>query len=110
MAPGGVCSFPVTTLITGQGTVTAGGPYIGGETATVTATPSPGSLFTGFGVGSFLFGEALSLGFRAALLMFSTVQLAAAGIAFALFSQESSGGLARPPLAAGAPATPASQS
>ena len=45
-------------------------------------------LFTGFGVGSFLFGEVLRLGFGPALAIFSTVQLGAAVAAIPLFRVE----------------------
>ncbi|PWB81843.1 MAG: MFS transporter [Candidatus Methylomirabilota bacterium] len=45
-------------------------------------------LFIGFGVGSFLFGEVLRLGFGVALAIFSTVQLAAALLAIPLFRRE----------------------
>lgn len=46
------------------------------------------TLFTGFGVGSFLFGEVLYLGFGAALAIFSAVQLLAALAAILLFRKE----------------------
>ena len=45
-------------------------------------------LFTGFGVGSYLFGEALRLGFSAALAIFAVAQLLAAVIAVRLFGSE----------------------
>jgi predicted MFS family arabinose efflux permease len=45
-------------------------------------------LFTGFGLGSLLFGAALPLGFEAALALFSTVQLGAAVVAIPLFRSE----------------------
>ncbi len=45
-------------------------------------------LFTGFGLGSLLFGAALPLGFGAALALFSIVQLAAAVVALPLFRSE----------------------
>lgn len=48
------------------------------------------ALFTGFGVGSLLFGEALRLGFDAALAIFSGVQLLAGGAALFLFRSETS--------------------
>jgi len=45
-------------------------------------------LFTGFGLGSLLFGAALQLGFEAALALFSLVQLGAAVVAIPLFRSE----------------------
>jgi len=45
-------------------------------------------LFTGFGVGSYLFGEALRLGFGTALAMFAVAQFLAAVIAVRLFHSE----------------------
>lgn len=45
-------------------------------------------LFTGFGIGSFLFGEALQLGFGAALGIFSVVQVAVTLAAIPLFRSE----------------------
>jgi predicted MFS family arabinose efflux permease len=45
-------------------------------------------LFTGFGVGSLLFGEALRLGFGTALAIFSGLQLLATGLAVPLFHSE----------------------
>src|SRR5438034_527007 len=45
-------------------------------------------LFTGFGLGSLLFGAALPLGFGAALALFSSVQLGAALLALPLFRSE----------------------
>ena len=49
------------------------------------------TLFIGFGVGSFLFGEALRLGFSPALGIFSAVQLLAAVAGVHLFGSESAG-------------------
>lgn len=46
------------------------------------------TLFTGFGLGSLLFGEALRLGFGPALAIFSAVQLGAAVAAIFLFRSE----------------------
>lgn len=46
------------------------------------------ALFVGFGVGSLLFGEALRLGFPAALGFFAAVQLAAGLLGLRLFRQE----------------------
>ena len=51
------------------------------------------ALFTGFGIGSFLFGEALRLGFDSALAIFSAVLLLAAGFALPLFHSEISSSL-----------------
>jgi len=45
-------------------------------------------LFTGFGLGSLLFGAALQLGFQGALALFSSLQLAAAVVALPLFRSE----------------------
>jgi len=45
-------------------------------------------LFTGFGVGSYLFGEALRLGFGTALAMFAVAQFVVAVIAVGLFHSE----------------------
>jgi len=45
-------------------------------------------LFTGFGLGSFAFGEALPLGFAAAFKIFAVAQLAAAIVALAAFRAE----------------------
>ncbi len=45
-------------------------------------------LFTGFGLGSLLFGEALTLGFGEALAIFSAIQVAAAIAAIPLFRSE----------------------
>ena len=47
-------------------------------------------LFTGFGIGSLLFGEALRLGFGTALVVFGSIQLLAAGLAIPLFRSETS--------------------
>ena len=46
------------------------------------------ALFTGFGIGSLLFGEALRLGFAEALAIFGVVQLVAAFAAIPLFRSE----------------------
>jgi len=46
------------------------------------------TLFTGFGIGSFLFGETLRLGFGPALALFSGLQLLAAILAVPLFWSE----------------------
>ena len=53
-------------------------------------------LFTGFGLGSLLFGEALTLGFGNALAVFSVVQLAAAFTAIPLFRSETTPSASRP--------------
>ncbi|MGA9725261.1 MAG: MFS transporter, partial [Candidatus Binatus sp.] len=103
-----LAAIAVTTLSLGYdmtqpllaGIVTSLDPKRGGQAMGLNVF----ALFIGFGVGSFLFGEALSLGFRSALLMFALVQLAAAGVAVRLFRQEISSGLAR----AAVPETPAS--
>lgn len=52
-------------------------------------------LFTGFGIGSLLFGEALRLGFDSALAIFSAVLLLAAGVAIPSFRSETSSGSKR---------------
>jgi len=46
------------------------------------------TLFTGFGIGSLLFGEALRWGFGPTLAIFSTIQLLAAVVAIPLFRSE----------------------
>jgi hypothetical protein len=46
------------------------------------------TLFTGFGIGSLLFGEALFLGFNSALAIFSVGQLLIAVAAIPLFRSE----------------------
>jgi len=48
-------------------------------------------LFTGFGLGSYLFGEALRLGFPSALGLFGAVLLVAALLAVPLFASETTG-------------------
>jgi predicted MFS family arabinose efflux permease len=48
------------------------------------------ALFTGFGVGSLLFGWALQLDFARALVIFSTVQALAGIMAVSLFREETS--------------------
>ena len=53
-------------------------------------------LFTGFGLGSLLFGEALRLGFDSALAIFCSVQLVAAVIAIPLFHSEAQGTARQP--------------
>lgn len=53
-------------------------------------------LFTGFGLGSLLFGEALALGFGTALAIFSAVQLVAALAAIPLFHVETTPSAPRP--------------
>jgi hypothetical protein len=50
------------------------------------------TLFTGFGVGSFLFGQALSMGFESALVMFSMREAAIGFAALLLFRSETSAG------------------
>ena len=111
-APLAVAALAVTTLSLGYdmtqpllaGIVTSLDPKRGGQAMGLNVF----ALFTGFGVGSFLFGEALTAGFGPALTIFSGVQLAAAAAAIGLFRRETSGGLARSALA-GEPAKPASQ-
>jgi predicted MFS family arabinose efflux permease len=63
---------------------TLGGPQRGGQAMGLNVF----TLFTGFGLGSLLFGAALSLGFGPALALFSAVQLAAAVAAVAVFRAE----------------------
>jgi predicted MFS family arabinose efflux permease len=63
---------------------TLGGPQRGGQAMGLNVF----TLFTGFGLGSLLFGAALSLGFGTALAIFSAVQLAAAMASVPLFRQE----------------------
>ena len=46
------------------------------------------ALFTGFGIGSLLFGEALRLGFGPALAIFSAAQVGATVAAIPLFRSE----------------------
>ena len=46
------------------------------------------ALFTGFGIGSFLFGEALRFGFTPALAIFAAVQMMATVAAIPLFRSE----------------------
>jgi predicted MFS family arabinose efflux permease len=63
---------------------TLGGPQRGGQAMGLNVF----TLFTGFGLGSLLFGAALDLGFGAALALFSAVQLGAAVAAIPLFRSE----------------------
>jgi len=85
-------AFAVTLLSLGYdmtqpllaGIVTALGGKRGGQAMGLNVL----TLFTGFGLGSFLFGEALRLGFPAALAIFATVQLAASVAAIPLFRSE----------------------
>lgn len=46
------------------------------------------ALFTGFGIGSLLFGEILRLGFDAALIIFASIQIFATLIAIPIFRKE----------------------
>jgi len=46
------------------------------------------TLFVGFGIGSYLFGEALRWGFPASIAIFASVQIIAALAAFPLFRSE----------------------
>jgi predicted MFS family arabinose efflux permease len=66
---------------------TLGGPQRGGQAMGLNVF----TLFTGFGLGSLLFGVALSLGFDTALVMFSAVQLGAAVVAIPVFRAEAAG-------------------
>ena len=89
-----VAALVVTTLSLGYdmtqpllaGIVTSLDPKRGGQAMGLNVF----ALFTGFGVGSFLFGEVLSAGFGPALVIFSVVQLGAAVAAVGLFSGEMS--------------------
>src|SRR5262249_15140434 len=63
---------------------TLGGPQRGGQAMGLNVF----TLFTGFGLGSLLFGAALSLGFGPALALFSAVQLGAALVALRVFRAE----------------------
>jgi len=59
------------------------------------------TLFTGFGLGSLLFGRLLALGFSRALLIFSALQFLAMLMAIPLFRSEKSPSLKAPPALAG---------
>ncbi len=93
-APLLVAALAVTTLSLGYdmtqpllaGIVTSLDPKRGGQAMGLNVF----ALFTGFGLGSVLFGEALKMGFGPALAMFSVVQLAAAAAAVPLFGRERS--------------------
>jgi predicted MFS family arabinose efflux permease len=63
---------------------TLGGPQRGGQAMGLNVF----TLFTGFGLGSLLFGAALSLGFASALAVFSAVQLGIAVVAVLVFRAE----------------------
>jgi predicted MFS family arabinose efflux permease len=63
---------------------TLGGPQRGGQAMGLNVF----TLFTGFGLGSLLFGAALSRGFGTALAIFSVVQLGAAVVALPVFRAE----------------------
>jgi predicted MFS family arabinose efflux permease len=63
---------------------TLGGPQRAGQAMGLNVF----MLFTGFGLGSLLFGAALSLDFNTALVMFSAVQLGAAMVAVPVFRAE----------------------
>jgi predicted MFS family arabinose efflux permease len=63
---------------------TLGGPQRGGQAMGLNVF----MLFTGFGLGSLLFGVVLSLGFDPALVIFSAVQLGAAVVAVPFFRAE----------------------
>jgi predicted MFS family arabinose efflux permease len=87
-------ALAVTTLSLGYdmtqpllaGIVTSLDPKRGGQAMGLNVF----ALFTGFGLGSFVFGAALNAGFGPALAIFSGVQMVAAGAAVALFSRETS--------------------
>ncbi|MBI2882953.1 MAG: MFS transporter [Candidatus Methylomirabilis oxyfera] len=93
-----VAALAVTTLSLGYdmtqpllaGIVTALGGKRGGQAMGLNVF----ALFTGFGIGSFLFGEALRLDFGAALAMFGAIQLVATVLAIPLFRSE----ITPPPL------------
>ena len=63
-------------------------------------------LFTGFGLGSLIFGVTLHAGFPAALVFFSSFQGALGLLALFLFSAESTVDHSRLPPIPGAPTTP----
>lgn len=85
-------ALAVTTLSLGYdmtqpllaGIVTSLDPERGGQAMGLNVF----ALFTGFGIGSFLFGEALIAGFGPALGIFCVIQLAAAVAGLALFRTE----------------------
>lgn len=88
-----VAALAVTVLSLGYdmtqpllaGIVTAlGGKQRGGQAMGLNVF----ALFTGFGIGSFLFGEALRLGFDTALMIFAAVQSVATLAAIPFFSSE----------------------
>jgi predicted MFS family arabinose efflux permease len=87
-----VAAFAVTLLSLGYdmtqpllaGIVTA----LGGQRSGQAMGLNVFMLFTGFGLGSLLFGAALQRGFEAALALFSIVQLVAAVVAIPLFRSE----------------------
>ena len=87
-----VAALAVTLLSVGYdmtqpllaGIVTALGGKRGGQAMGLNVF----TLFTGFGLGSLFFGEALRLGFGAALAIFSAVQLVVAVAAIPLFHSE----------------------
>ncbi len=90
--PLGVTTLAVTTLSLGYdmtqpllaGIVTALSGKRGGQAMGLNVF----LLFTGFGLGSYLFGEALRLGFGAALIIFSGVEALAAAAAVPWFRAE----------------------
>ncbi len=87
-----VAALAVTSLSLGYdmtqpllaGIVTALGAKRGGQAMGLNVF----TLFIGFGIGSFLFGEALRLGFSAALALFVAVELVATLAAIPLFRSE----------------------
>jgi len=91
-APVALAAVAVTVLSLGYdmtqplfaGIVTA----LGGQRAGQAMGLNVFTLFTGFGLGSLLFGEALRWGFGTALVLFSAIQLLAALLAVSLFRDE----------------------
>ena len=61
-----------------------GGKQLGGQAMGLNVF----TVFTGMGIGSYVFGEALRLGFGSALMIFSAVQLMATLAAIPLFASE----------------------
>lgn len=101
-APLFVSALAVTTLSLGYdmtqpllaGIVTALGAKRGGQAMGLNVF----ALFTGFGVGSFLFGELLPFGFGAALAVFGSAQFAASVAAIRLFRSEAAQRASKPPV------------
>jgi predicted MFS family arabinose efflux permease len=76
--------YDMTQPLLGGIVTTLGGPQRGGQAMGLNVF----MLFTGFGLGSLLFGAVLSLGFGTALAIFSVVQLGAAVVALRVFRAE----------------------